>query len=270
MQFELLRISLVKIKGFCLLIGGWLLAIGLIFLNTKTNKKQVFLTFAKNKIMSIQQNLSNIKSNLPKNVTLVAVSKTKPISALEEAYSAGQRIFGENKALEMAEKYKHLPKDIEWHFIGHLQSNKVKYIAPFVNLIHAVDSLKILKEINKQALKNERIIDCLLQFHIAQEETKFGFNLEEALALLTSKNFMQLKNIRIIGVMGMATNTNNQDQIHQEFATLKDYFEKIKATYLDEISFKEISMGMSADYPIAIQEGSSLIRVGSSIFGLRK
>ena len=220
--------------------------------------------------MSIQQNLLNIKGRLPKNVTLVAVSKTKPISALEEAYSAGQRIFGENKALEMADKYEHLPKDIEWHFIGHLQSNKVKYIAPFVSLIHAVDSLKILKEINKQALKNERIIDCLLQFHIAQEETKFGFNLDEALALLDSEGFKKLKNVRITGIMGMATNTENQEQIHHEFAALKGYFEKIKADYLKEGYFKEISMGMSADYPIAIEEGSSLVRVGSSIFGLRK
>jgi pyridoxal phosphate enzyme (YggS family) len=220
--------------------------------------------------MSIQQNLLKIKSTLPASVRLVAVSKTKPISALEEAYSAGQRIFGENKALEMAEKYRQLPKDIEWHFIGHLQSNKVKYIAPFVHLIHAVDSLKIVKEINKQALKNERIIDCLLQFHIAREETKFGFNFEEALALLESEDFQKLKNIRITGVMGMATNTDNRDQIHREFALLKHYFEKIKANYLTENYFKEISMGMSADYPIAIQEGSSLIRVGSSIFGLRK
>jgi len=220
--------------------------------------------------MDIKKNLEAIRSELPVNVKLIAVSKTKPVSMIQEAYNAGQKVFGENKAQEMAAKYPQLPKDIEWHFIGHMQSNKVKYIAPFVSLIHSVDSLKLLKEINKQALKNNRTIDCLLQFHIASEETKFGLNLEEAGAILTNGEFMELKNVRICGVMGMATFTNNNNVIRKEFKNLKNIFEKLKNKYFDDKKyFKEISMGMSGDYKIAVEEGSTMVRIGTKIFGER-
>ena len=219
--------------------------------------------------MAITENLSKIKSELPSNVKLIAVSKTKPETDIIEAYNTGHKIFGENKVQELVDKYQHLPKDIEWHFIGHLQTNKVKYIAPFVNLIHAVDSLKLLKEINKQAIKNNRIIDCLLQFHIADEEAKFGFLKNEVINLLQSDDFQKLTNIRILGVMGMATYTDDENQIHSEFAKLKSYFEEIKEKYITQNYFSEISMGMSADYNIAIEEGSTMIRLGSSIFGIR-
>jgi pyridoxal phosphate enzyme (YggS family) len=220
--------------------------------------------------MDIKKNLEAIRSELPVNVKLIAVSKTKPVSMIQEAYNAGQKVFGENKAQEMAAKYPQLPKDIEWHFIGHMQSNKVKYIAPFVSLIHSVDSLKLLKEINKQALKNNRTIDCLLQFHIASEETKFGLNLEEAGAILTNGEFMELKNVRICGVMGMATFTSNNNVIRKEFKNLKNIFEKLKNKYFDDKKyFKEISMGMSGDYKIAVEEGSTMVRIGTKIFGER-
>ncbi len=204
------------------------------------------------------------------NVTLVAVSKTKPIYMLQEAYDAGQRVFGENKVQEMVEKYELMPKDIKWHMIGHLQSNKVKYIAPFVDLIHGVDSLKLLEEINKQAKKNHRIISCLLQFHIAQEETKFGLSLEEAESLLSGEAFSALQNIQIAGVMGMATFTDDTEQVRKEFKSLKSHFEVLRNKYFpQQNTFIEISMGMSDDYPIAMEEGSTLIRVGSKIFGSR-
>jgi hypothetical protein len=219
--------------------------------------------------MAILENLSKIKNKLPENVKLIAVSKTRPEADILEAYNAGHKIFGENKVQELVDKYEKLPKDIEWHFIGHLQSNKVKYLAPFVHLIHGVDSLKLLKEINKQATKNERIIDCLLQFHIANEKAKFGFYKEEVFELLQSPEFQNLKNVRIIGVMGMATYTDDENQIRKEFANLKSYFEEIKEKYLMEDYFSEISMGMSADYTIAIKEGSTMIRLGSTIFGIR-
>ncbi|MFK5893660.1 MAG: YggS family pyridoxal phosphate-dependent enzyme [Pseudomonadota bacterium] len=219
--------------------------------------------------MAIQENLSKIKSELSKNVKLVAVSKTKPDSDIMEAYTAGHKVFGENKVQELVDKYDRLPKDIEWHFIGHLQSNKVKYLAPFVHLIHGVDSLKLLKEINKQAVKNNRIIDCLLQFHIANEKAKFGFYKEEVFDLLQGDVFQNFKNIRIVGVMGMATYTDDENQIRNEFANLKSYFEEIKGKYLRDNSFSELSIGMSADYKIAIEEGSTIIRLGSSIFGAR-
>jgi hypothetical protein len=192
------------------------------------------------------------------------------VSDLSIAYQAGQRHFGENKVQELTEKSEQLPKDIHWHMIGHLQSNKVKFIAPFVHLIHTVDSLKLLIEINKQAQKNDRVISCLLQFYIAQEETKFGLNLEEAEELLTSNEFLSLKNIQIAGVMGMASFVDDQDQIRKEFQHLKSIFEAIKNEHFKtNLDFKEISMGMSGDYKIAIEEGSTLIRVGSSIFGGR-
>jgi PLP dependent protein len=220
--------------------------------------------------MSIAQNIQDITNLLPEEVTLVAVSKTKPVETLLEAYKAGQRHFGENKVQEMNEKQEALPADIHWHLIGHLQSNKVKFIAPYVHLIHSVDSLKLLQEIDKQAKKNQRIIDCLLQFHIAEEETKFGLSIQEAEELISSQAYAELKNVRIVGIMGMATFTEDQQQIRKEFRQLKQYFEHIKTKHFASSPyFKEISMGMSSDYLLAIEEGSTLIRVGSSIFGGR-
>jgi len=216
--------------------------------------------------MSIKTNLLKIKSSLPENVTLVAVSKTKPVSDLTEAYEAGQRIFGENKIQEMAEKFEEMPKDIEWHMIGHVQTNKVKFMAPFVSLVHGVDSLKLLEEINKQALKNNRIIDCLLQIHIAEEDTKFGLDEAELTDLLHSETFKNLKNIKIKGLMGMATFTENQDQIKKEFLHLKTIFEKFSIL---NSNFSILSMGMSGDYQLAIDCGSTMVRIGSSIFGGR-
>jgi pyridoxal phosphate enzyme (YggS family) len=218
----------------------------------------------------IANRINEITSTLPATVSLIAVSKTKPVSDLQEAYDAGQRAFGENKVQELVDKYEVLPKNIEWHLIGHLQTNKVKYIAPFVHLIHAVDSLKLLMEINKQAEKNERIIDVLLQFHIAQEETKFGLSLEEAQELIESDAFQSCQHIRVVGVMGMASFVDDEQQIHREFQTLKGIFEELRSSNFKDLSyFKEISMGMSGDYQIAIEEGSTMIRVGSSIFGGR-
>ena len=218
----------------------------------------------------IKENLNIVRATVPSNVTLIAVSKTKPVSDLQEAYDAGQRIFGENKALEMRDKHQALPDDIQWHFIGHLQTNKIKYIAPFVTLIHAIDSLSLLESVNKEAAKNNRVIDCLLQFHIAQEETKFGLDLEEARAMLESESYKKLKNINICGVMGMATFTDNAAQVRNEFKSLKNIFETLKENYfVGNESFMEISMGMSDDYPIAIEEGATMVRVGSKIFGAR-
>lgn len=218
--------------------------------------------------MSIATNLNTIKSSLPENVTLVAVSKTKPIPDLMEAYDAGQRIFGENKIQEMAEKWNLMPKDIQWHMIGHVQTNKVKFMAQFVSLIHGVDSLKLLQEINKQALKNNRIIDCLLQMHIAEEETKFGLDEKELTALLASHEFHQMKNVRIVGLMGMATFTDNKEQIKKEFSHLKLIFDKLRDGETLQ-GFSILSMGMSGDYQIAIACGSTMVRIGSSIFGTR-
>jgi pyridoxal phosphate enzyme (YggS family) len=218
----------------------------------------------------ISENISKIKKTIPENVCLVAVSKTKPVSDLTIAYHAGQRHFGENKVQEMCEKQVVLPKDIHWHLIGHLQTNKVKYIASFVHLIHSVDSLKLLLEINKQAKRNNRVISILLQFHIAQEETKFGLDRHEAEGILNSMEFKACENIRIIGVMGMASFVENKNQIRQEFRKLKEEFEFLKEHFfLYSDFFTEISMGMSGDYQIAIEEGSTLIRVGSTIFGGR-
>lgn len=216
--------------------------------------------------MSIKQNLQNIKDTIPNEVTLVAVSKTKPIPDLQEAYNAGQRIFGENKIQEMVQKWETLPKDIEWHMIGHVQRNKVKYMAKFVSLIHGVDSLKLLTEINKQAEKHNRIIPCLLQVHIATEETKFGLNEEELNELLNSEDFKNLKNIQIKGLMGMATFTSDKSQIKKEFNSLKSIYNNTKNS-IPTITI--LSMGMSGDYQIAIKEGSTMVRIGSSIFGVR-
>jgi pyridoxal phosphate enzyme (YggS family) len=219
--------------------------------------------------MSIAQNLLSINSTLPEHVTLVAVSKTKPVSDLMEAYEAGQRIFGENKIQEMAEKWEQMPKDIQWHMIGHVQTNKVKFMAQFVSLIHGVDSLKLLQEINKQAQKNNRINDCLLQIHIAEEETKFGLDEEELSSLLSSNEFQEMKNIRVVGLMGMATFTDNKEQIKKEFTHLKSIFDRLQPLKAENCKLKTISMGMSGDYQLAIECGSTMVRIGSSIFGGR-
>jgi len=220
--------------------------------------------------MNIENNISEIKNSIPANVKLVAVSKTKPNEDILAAYNSGHKIFGENKVQDLANKYEVLPKDIEWHFIGHPQSNKVKFIAPFIYMIHGVDSLKLLKVINKEALKNSRVVNCLLQFHIAEESTKFGLLLDEAIEILVSAEFKSLKNIAIAGVMGMATYTDDKNQIKKEFHLLKNIFNSLKNEYFsDSEIFREISMGMSGDFPIAIEEGSTLIRVGSKIFGAR-
>lgn len=216
--------------------------------------------------MSIQKQLLSILEELPKHVHLVAVSKTKPNADLEEAYAAGQRIFGENKIQEMTQKWETLPKDIQWHMIGNVQTNKVKYMAPYVSLIHGVDRYKLLKEINKQAAKSDRVIDCLLQMHIAQEDTKFGFNKEELETVVTDLKANPLPHIRIKGLMGMATFTDNQDQIRSEFKTLKQQFDCLQTQHPEA---NELSMGMSGDYALAIEEGSTMIRVGSKIFGSR-
>jgi hypothetical protein len=220
--------------------------------------------------MTIAENIHTLKNRLPAEVRLVAVSKTKPVSALMEAYQAGQRLFGENKAVEMVSKHAAMPPDVEWHFIGHLQTNKVRVIAPFVACIHSVDSGKLLAEINKEAAKNNRIIPCLLQFYIAREETKFGLSPEEAFEILNSDTFKAFRNIRINGVMGMATFTDNMEQVRQEFRTLREIFGHLKADFFqDQPAFREISMGMSDDYQIAVEEGSTMVRIGSTIFGAR-
>ena len=214
----------------------------------------------------IQENLQIIKATLPKNVTLIAVSKTKPLEDLQEAYNAGQRIFGENRIQEMAEKYELLPKDIKWHMICHLQSNKVKYMAHFVDLIHGVDKFSTLKEINKQAKKHDRVIHCLLQAKIAEEDSKFGLSFDEIENILASEKLKDLVNIKIVGLMGMATFTDDKQQLHKEFSSLKNLFDKLKT---DNQNLKTLSIGMSGDYLIAIENGSTMIRVGSSIFGKR-
>jgi pyridoxal phosphate enzyme (YggS family) len=221
--------------------------------------------------MSIQNNLRSIQASLPEKVTLVAVSKTKPVSDLMEAYEAGQRIFGENKIQEMTEKWEAMPKDIQWHMIGHVQTNKVKYMAPFVSLIHGVDSLKLLQEINKQAQKNSRIIDCLLQIYIAEEESKFGLDEKE---LETIFQFIQeekneMNHIRIVGLMGMATFTNNTAQVEKEFSRLKTIFDSYSNLNTKTCQLNTLSMGMSGDYALAIKCGSTMVRIGSSIFGGR-
>ena len=221
--------------------------------------------------MSIADNLLKYKNELtPQNVKLVAVSKNHPAEAILEAYNEGQRVFGENLVQEMVEKQAQLPQDIEWHLIGHLQTNKVKYIAQFVKLIESVDSIKLLKEIDKQAAKNNRVIDCLLQVYIADEETKFGLGFDEIIELLRSDEFSSYKNVRIVGLMGISTNTAQEKQIEAEFRELKVFFDGIKVSFFrKEDSFKEISMGMSGDYKLAINQGSTMVRIGSSIFGKR-
>tara|TARA_R100000306_G_scaffold6274_8_gene8771 strand:- start:13695 stop:14348 length:654 start_codon:yes stop_codon:yes gene_type:complete len=215
--------------------------------------------------MSISEKIKSFKEQLPEDVTLVAVSKTKPVSEIMEAYNTGHRIFGENKVQEMESKWQEMPKDIEWHMIGHVQRNKVKYMAPFVSLIHSVDSKRLLKEINKRAKNEERVIDCLLQIKIAEEDSKYGLDKEEALELLASETFQKYENVNVIGLMGMATFTDDEKQIAAEFQKLKNIYDSIK----DEYSFSKLSMGMSGDYKIAIEKGSNLLRVGSTIFGER-
>jgi hypothetical protein len=220
--------------------------------------------------MSIAENIQKIEAEIAPGAKLIAVTKTKPVEMLMEAYDAGFKRYGENKVQEMEMKHEQMPKDIEWHLIGHLQTNKVKYIAPFVSTIHSVDSLKLLQEINKQAAKNNRVIDCLLQLFIAQEETKFGLSEEEAKELLTSDAFRELKNVRIAGLMGMASNTDDEEQIRREFRRLKKFFDELNSTLCaGEATLTELSMGMSSDYLIAVEEGSTLVRVGSAIFGSR-
>lgn len=221
--------------------------------------------------MSIAINIEELQKELsPVGVTLVAVSKTKPIEDIQEAYEAGQRVFGENMVQELVDKYEKLQKDIQWHLIGHLQTNKVKYIAPFISMIESVDSLKVLKEINKHAVKNNRVIDCLLQIFIADEDTKFGLDHVELIELLESQEFQELKNIRIRGLMGISTNTDNEKVIKEEFYELKMLFDGIKVSYFrKEDSFDTLSMGMSSDYKIAIEQGSNMIRLGSTVFGKR-
>ncbi|MDA3890503.1 MAG: YggS family pyridoxal phosphate-dependent enzyme [Salinivirgaceae bacterium] len=220
--------------------------------------------------MNISENLLKIQSTIPANVKLVAVSKTKPNEYVEEIYNAGQRVFGENRPKELKQKHEDLPKDIEWHFIGHPQSKQVKYFAEFVQLIHGVENIKLLQVINKEGVKHNRVINVLLQFYIAQEETKFGLDLIEANALLHSDEFKEINNVKVVGVMGMATYTDDIEQIRSEFKNLNQIFTELKQGFFagDE-SFKEISMGMSGDYEIAIEEGSTMVRVGSSIFGVR-
>jgi hypothetical protein len=218
--------------------------------------------------ISIYNKIRNSIQN--KNVKLIAVSKTKPLEDIQSLYNEGQRVFGENRVQELCAKYEALPKDIEWHLIGHLQTNKVKYIAAFVSLIHSVDSLSLLTEINRQALKHNKHVDCLLQFHIASEETKFGLNLLEAEEILASEAFKRMQYIRIVGVMGMASFTENISLIREEFKNLKNIFDLLKTRFFQtEGSFNEISMGMSGDYELAIEEGSTMVRIGSLLFGER-
>ncbi|WP_428331226.1 YggS family pyridoxal phosphate-dependent enzyme [Mucilaginibacter sp.] len=221
--------------------------------------------------MSIAENIKSLKKEtVPINVTLIAVSKTKPAEELQEAYDAGQRLFGENMVQELVEKYEQLPKDIKWHLIGHLQSNKVKYIAPFISMIQSVDSLKLLQEINKHAEKNKRVIDCLLQIYIADEETKYGLGFDEAIELIRSEEIAALKNICIRGLMGIATNTDNEKQIKDEYYELRTFFDGMKQSFFrKDTAFDTLSMGMSSDYKLAIEQGSNMVRLGSTIFGKR-
>jgi PLP dependent protein len=221
--------------------------------------------------MNINNNINNFRQNLPPGCKLIAVSKTQPVTRVQEAYDAGQRIFGENKVQELVAKYEVLPKDIQWHMIGHLQTNKVKYIAPFIHLIHSIDSVKLLEEINKQGAKAGRIIHGLLQIHIAREETKFGFSGDELLQLIDSTRWLEWAHVQITGLMAMATFTENQQQIREEFQTVKKLFDTLKQRPLPEnVCMRELSIGMSGDYQIAIEEGSTMIRIGTAIFGERQ
>lgn len=221
--------------------------------------------------MSIADNLLKLKRQIPEHVKLIAVSKTNPVEKIMQVYNAGHKIFGENRVQEIIDKQPQLPSDIEWHFIGHLQTNKVKYIAPFVSLIQSIDSIKLLIEVNKEAMKNKRVIDCLLEMYIASEDSKMGLDLADASVLLESADYREMMNVRICGLMGMATFTDNDETIRGEFRYLKSYFDRIKEKYFyNEPYFKEISMGMSGDYHIAVEEGSTMVRIGTAIFGERE
>ncbi len=221
--------------------------------------------------MSVAQQITGLRKELPQGVSLLAISKYQPIEAIQEAYDAGQRMFGENHIQEMAAKAAVLPKDIEWHFTGHVQTNKIKYMAPFVSLVHAVDSFRLLREIDKHAAKHSRSIDCLLQIHIAQEDTKYGLTIDECRQLLANEPWRELEHVRITGLMAMGSNTDNMEQVRHEFRQMKQLFDELRATYFsNEPSFSQLSEGMTDDYPIAIEEGSTLVRIGSMIFGERK
>lgn len=220
--------------------------------------------------MNIKSNIINLRNGIPDSCTIVAVSKTNPPERIKEAYDAGQRVFGENRVQELTPKYEALPKDIQWHMIGHMQTNKVKYIVPFVHMIQSVDRVGVLQEINKQAAKFNRVISCLLQIHIAKEDTKFGFSEKEALELVTGTAIKTFSYVSIVGIMGMATFTDNEDQVRKEFRSLREFFEELKASALPpNVRMQELSMGMSGDYKIAIEEGSTMVRIGSAIFGER-
>lgn len=220
--------------------------------------------------MSVRENLLQVKSQVPDNVCLIAVSKTKPVEAIQEAYDCGQRVFGENKAQEMRDKHAVLPQDIQWHMIGHLQENKIKYIIPYVTMIHSIDSLKLLKEVNKKAMQCERVVDCLIEMDISHEDSKFGLSIEELRDMLESEDFQAMNNVRICGLMGIGSITDDREKTRQEFRNLKNMFEDIRKEYFqDKEYFTHISMGMSGDYDIAIEEGSTFVRVGSKIFGER-
>lgn len=221
--------------------------------------------------MSVAEQITRLQKELPEGVNLLAISKYQPIEAIQEAYDAGQRMFGENHIQEMAAKAASLPKDIQWHFTGHVQTNKIKYMAPFVSLVHAVDSFRLLREIDKHAAKHERRIDCLLQIHIAQEDTKYGLSVDECRQLLTNEPWRELEHVRITGLMAMGSNTDDMEQVRNEFKQIKNLFDELKEKYFpDEPSFCQISEGMTDDYPIAIEEGSNIVRIGSMIFGERK
>jgi pyridoxal phosphate enzyme (YggS family) len=235
------------------------------------NKETIRLRIKKKQAMNIGENIRKIKSELPKKVKLLPVSKRQPAERIMAAYDAGQRLFGENKAQDLKERYEKFPKDIEWHFIGHLQRNKVKYIAPYVKAIHSVDSLRLLKKINSEAEKNKRVIDCMLQLHIAEEESKFGLSCERAAEIIETEEYKAMKNIRITGIMGMATNTEDSQKIREEYIRLRECFKALKEKFFSEKAyFADISAGMSNDYPIAVEEGSTIVRVGSLIFGPRE
>jgi PLP dependent protein len=245
----------------------------MIFFIKKQNAKVGISYFCRINVfrrMTPAEIMNDLKSRIPQGVRIVAVSKTQPVERIREIYDTGHRIFGENRVQEITEKQPVLPADIEWHFIGHLQTNKVKYIVPFISCIHSIDSARLLEEVDKAARKSGRVIDCLLQFHIATEETKYGFDLPEAEAFLRSAAFREMKNIRITGVMGMATFTDDTLQVRKEFRALRHYFDQIKShCFPEEPAFLELSMGMSGDYPIAVEEGSTLVRIGTAIFGER-
>lgn len=221
--------------------------------------------------MGIAQNIERIRNEIGEDVKLIAISKLHPEEAIREVYRTGHKIFGENKAQELVAKQAQLPDDIEWHMVGHLQTNKVKYLAPFVHLIHSVDRLKLLRHINKEAHKNQRVIDCLLQFHIAEESTKYGMDLQEAAEMLLTKEYSEMQHVRICGVMGMATFTDDQEQVRRELRQLRSIFNKLKSRFFEQSPhFKEISMGMTGDYDIAVEEGSTMVRIGTAIFGERQ